>query len=144
MVVLNCWRSSITRIMPAKLSVVGADLAAAGEGYAIRTLRRRVAAIRPGFGRTHESRGRRSAALTMVELKKLSRVCEPGLTSSRDRALLLTGFAGAFRRSELVALDDERRKNRAGPAGLRRPSHDGPSRSDRRLRRTPSGVSESP
>jgi site-specific recombinase XerC len=27
------------------------------------------------------------------------------LTGSRDRALLLVGFAGAFRRSELVALD---------------------------------------
>jgi site-specific recombinase XerD len=28
-----------------------------------------------------------------------------GLTGLRDRALLLIGFAGAFRRSELVALD---------------------------------------
>ena len=28
-----------------------------------------------------------------------------GLTGLRDRALLLLGFAGAFRRSELVALD---------------------------------------
>jgi site-specific recombinase XerD len=27
------------------------------------------------------------------------------LTAMRDRALLLLGFAGAFRRSELVALD---------------------------------------
>ena len=30
-----------------------------------------------------------------------------GLTGLRDRALLLVGFAGAFRRSELVALDVE-------------------------------------
>jgi integrase len=30
-----------------------------------------------------------------------------GLTALRDRALLLLGFAGAFRRSELVALDCE-------------------------------------
>ena len=29
----------------------------------------------------------------------------PGLKGLRDRALLLLGFAGAFRRSELVALD---------------------------------------
>jgi site-specific recombinase XerD len=28
-----------------------------------------------------------------------------GLRGNRDRALLLLGFAGAFRRSELVALD---------------------------------------
>ena len=30
-----------------------------------------------------------------------------GLADSRDRALLLFGFAGALRRSELVALDVE-------------------------------------
>ena len=29
----------------------------------------------------------------------------PGLNGLRDRALLLLGFAGAFRRSELVALE---------------------------------------
>jgi integrase len=61
-----------------------------------------------GIGRTHGSRGRRSAALTTVELRKLSSVCEPGLAGDRDRALLLIGYAGALRRSELVALDVER------------------------------------
>jgi len=115
--------------MPAKPEVVGAYLAAAGEGYAMQTLRRRVAAIARasgvvgypldtkhpairetlrGIGRTHGSRGRRSAALTTEELKKLSHVCEPGLTGARDRALMLTCFAGALRRSELIALDVER------------------------------------
>jgi integrase len=112
--------------LPAAAEVVGAYLAAAGEGYAMQTLRRRVAAIARasgvaghpldtkhpairetlrGIGRTHGSRSRRSAALTTVELKKLIRVCEPGLAGDRDRALLLVGFAGALRRSELVALD---------------------------------------
>ncbi len=115
--------------LPAAPDVVGAYLAAAGDGYAMQTLRRRVAAIARasgvaghpldtkhpairetlrGIGRTHGSRGRRSAALTTAELKKLSRVCEPGLAGDRDRALLLTAFAGALRRSELVALDVER------------------------------------
>jgi len=115
--------------LPAAPEVVGAYLAAAGEGYAMQTLRRRVAAIsrasgvaghpldtkhpairetQRGIGRTHGSRGRRSAALTTSDLKKLGRVCEPGLAGDRDRALLLTGFAGALRRSELVALDVER------------------------------------
>jgi integrase len=32
---------------------------------------------------------------------------DPGLIGSRDRALVLLGFAGAFRRSELVGLDIE-------------------------------------
>ena len=115
--------------LPATPEVVGAYLAAAGEGYAMQTLRRRVAAIARasgvaghpldtkhpairetlrGIGRTHGSRGRRSAALTTAELRKLSGVCEPGLAGDRDRALMLTGFAGALRRSELVSLNVER------------------------------------
>src|SRR6201993_5509496 len=98
--------------MPATPEIVGAYLAAAGEGYALPTLRRRVAAIARacgvagypldtkhpairetlrGIGRTHGSRGRRSAALTTAELKKLCRACEPGLAGDRDRALLLIG-----------------------------------------------------
>jgi integrase len=123
-----CARHGMTAL-PATPQVVGAYLAAAGEGYAMQTLRRRVAAIARasgvaghpldtkhpairetlrGIGRTHGSHGRRSAALTTKEMLKLSLVCEPGLPGDRDRALLLTAFAGALRRSELVALDAER------------------------------------
>jgi integrase len=112
--------------MPATPEVVGAYLAAAGEGYALPTLRRRVAAIARacgvaghpldtkhpairetlrGIGRMHGAPARRSAALTTA--KKLSRACETGLAGARDRALFLVGFAGALRRSELVALDVE-------------------------------------
>jgi integrase len=115
--------------LPAKPEVVGAYLAAAGEGYAMQTLRRRVAAIARasgvaghsldtkhpairetlrGIGRTHGSRGRRAAALTTMDIKRLTRVCGFGLAGDRDRALLLVCFAGALRRSELVALDVER------------------------------------
>lgn len=122
-----CVRHGFTAL-PAVPEVVGAYLAASGEGYAMQTLRRRVAAVARasgvaghpldtkhpairetlrGIGRTHGSRGRRSAALTTTELKALSRVCEPSLTGDRDRALLLVAFAGALRRSELVALDVE-------------------------------------
>ena len=78
-----CARHGMTA-QSATPEVVGAYLAAAGEGYAMQTLRRRVAviarasgvaghpldtklpAIREtlrGIGRTHGSRGRRSAAL---------------------------------------------------------------------------------
>ena len=95
----------------------------------MQTLRRRVAAIARasgvaghpldtkhpairetlrGIGRTHGSRGRRAAALTTAELKALSRACDDSLTGDRDRALLLVAFAGALRRSELVALDAEK------------------------------------
>ena len=77
--------------LPATPDVVGAYLAAAGEGYAMQTLRRRVAAIARasgvgghpldtkhpairetlrGIGRTHGSRGRRSAALTTARPRR--------------------------------------------------------------------------
>ena len=114
--------------MPAIPEVVGAYLAAAGEGYALPTLRRRVAAIaraaalagQPldtkhpairetlrGIARKHGAPARRSAALTTAEIRKLSQACGMGLAGARDRALILVGFAGALRRSELVALDME-------------------------------------
>jgi integrase len=114
--------------MPATPEVVGAYLAAAGEGYAMPTLRRRVAAIARACGvaghpldtkhpairetlrgirRKHGRPSRRAAALTTAEVRKLSRACGAGLAGARDRALFLLGFAGALRRSELVGLDTE-------------------------------------
>ncbi|HME24817.1 MAG TPA: site-specific integrase [Acetobacteraceae bacterium] len=114
--------------MPAAPEIVGAYLAAAGEGYALPTLRRRVAAIARacgiaghpldtkhpairetlrGIARKHGAPARRSAALTTTEVKRLSRACGTGLVRARDCALFLVGFAGALRRSELVALDLE-------------------------------------
>ena len=114
--------------MPATPETVGAYLAAAGEGYAMPTLRRRVAAIvracgvaghpldtkHPairetlrGIGRKHGSPARRAAALTTTEVRKLCRACGAGIAGARDRALFLLGFAGAMRRSELIGLDVE-------------------------------------
>jgi len=112
--------------MPASPETVGAYLAAAGLGYALPTLRRRVAAIARahriakypidtkhpairetlrGVARTHGEPARRSAALTTEEIQKLVEVCGEDPAGLRDRALLLLGFAGALRRSELVAID---------------------------------------
>ena len=112
--------------MPATPEVVGAYLAAAGEGYALPTLRRRVAAIARacgiaglpldtkhpairetlrGIGRKHGAPARRAAALTTAEIRKLARACGTTLAGARDRALFLVGFAAALRRSELVGLD---------------------------------------
>ena len=103
--------------MPATPEVVGAYLAAAGEGYAMPTLRRRVAAIARacgvaghpldtkhpairetlrGIGRKHGSPARRAAALTTTEIRKLSRACSAGLGGAWDRALFLLGFAGVI------------------------------------------------
>jgi integrase len=112
--------------MPASPEIVGAYLAAAGEGYAMATLRRRVAAISRACGlaghpldtkhpairetlrgleRRHGAPARRAAALTITDIRKLVRACGASLAGARDRALFLVGFAGALRRSELVGLD---------------------------------------
>jgi integrase len=48
-----------------------------------------------------------AAAITTAEIQRLCRVCGTDRPGARDRALLLLGFAGALRRSELVALNIE-------------------------------------
>ncbi|MDA8251355.1 MAG: site-specific integrase [Rhodospirillales bacterium] len=58
-----------------------------------------------GIRRAHPRPVRPAAALTSVEIKQLIATCPSDLAGIRDRALLLVGFAGAFRRSELVAID---------------------------------------
>ncbi|HEY5302005.1 MAG TPA: site-specific integrase, partial [Acetobacteraceae bacterium] len=69
-----------------------------------------------GIARHHGKPVRPAAALTSVEVKRLIASCADlpgpaglaspaGLAGLRDRALFLVGFAGALRRSELVAID---------------------------------------
>jgi site-specific recombinase XerD len=48
----------------------------------------------------------KTAALT-DDIRAMVEVTDAGLIGARDRALILLGFAGAFRRSELVGLDVE-------------------------------------
>ena len=50
---------------------------------------------------------RKAAALTLPMLRQLLATCEQIARGRRDRALLLFSFAGALRRSELVALQVE-------------------------------------
>ena len=45
--------------------------------------------------------------IAVDELSKMVAALAEDLAGTRDRALLLVGFAGAFRRSELTALDVE-------------------------------------
>jgi site-specific recombinase XerD len=105
--------------MPSTPEIVGAYLADAGRGYALSTLRRRVAAIarahriakQPldtrhpairetlrGIGRTHGEPPRRSAALATADIKQLVQICGDDMAGVRDQALFLVCFAGALRR----------------------------------------------
>lgn len=113
--------------LPAAPAAVAAFLAAeAGRGRGSATLTRRLAAIRaahlhaglepPSASEAvrqtlrgiRRARGRapvRKAPATDAVVRRMADACDPhALQGRRDRALLLLGFAGAFRRAELVAL----------------------------------------
>jgi len=66
-----------------------------------------VAAVWQGIKRTHGTAQNAKAPVLVDDLRAMVQKLRPGLIGTRDRALLLVGFAGAFRRSELVALDLE-------------------------------------
>ncbi len=58
-----------------------------------------------GIRRTHGQPQRRVRPLTKEDLFSVLATIRDGTKDARDRALLLVGFAGAFRRSEVVAID---------------------------------------
>jgi site-specific recombinase XerD len=60
-----------------------------------------------GLRRTYGKPAVAKEALRVGDMVAMVRELGPELLGLRDRALLLLGFAGAFRRSELVALDVE-------------------------------------
>jgi integrase len=58
-----------------------------------------------GIARAHGTRPKRQAApLLTADVVKVASVCGGDLRGERDRALIMLGFAGAFRRSELVEI----------------------------------------
>jgi site-specific recombinase XerD len=64
-----------------------------------------VRATMKGLRRTMKSAQTRKAPAVSDVLKRMVTFCSDDGAGRRDRALLCLGFAGAFRRSELVALD---------------------------------------
>lgn len=97
-------------------------------GLKMSTVERRMAAISEAHGRnghvspTHEwvirntmrrlrrelgSPARGKNPILVADLKKMIRKCPGTLAGARDKAILLTGFSGALRRSDLVNLDVE-------------------------------------
>ena len=112
--------------LPADPAIVASYLAAHSDTLSVATLVRRTATI----SKAHEARGlpnpcrseivratlrgiKRTRGIAHREAKPLLRedlfrvldVMGEGVKDVRDRALLLIGFAGGFRRSELVGLD---------------------------------------
>lgn len=60
-----------------------------------------------GITRTHGTAPRQKAPATTEVIRAMVATLPDNLLGLRDRALLVTGFAGAFRRSELVGLNVE-------------------------------------
>ena len=97
------------RHKPSTLAVHVAAIAAAHKaaGHPDPTADERVAATMRGIRRVHGQPPTQREPLTLDDLRAMLRACGDDLPGLRDRALLLVGFAGALRRSELVALDVE-------------------------------------
>jgi integrase len=114
--------------VPAGPATVGAYLVSLATSHAPTTIRRRLSAIAKmhrfndlpwnsahrdiqeplqGVLRKHGRPVKKAAALTLDMLRKIVATCDRTKRGRRDRALLLIGFAGALRRSELVALQVE-------------------------------------
>jgi integrase len=112
--------------LPAPPATVGAYLADLASDHKVATIQRRLASINAAHRLAGETsptsteevrlvlQGIRRLsgvvqdqvrAVTLDELRRMVVALPDDLAGSRDRALLLVGFAGAFRRSELVALD---------------------------------------
>ncbi|MDL1895558.1 site-specific integrase [Anaerolineae bacterium CFX7] len=66
-----------------------------------------VREVMAGIRRTHGVASQQKAPVTRGELVKMIAATPQTLRGARDRAILLVGFAGAFRRSEIAGLDVE-------------------------------------
>jgi integrase len=124
-----CEAKGLSSNLPAAAETVAAFLAAEAQaGKRPSTLGRRLAAIRyfhklaghptptdaeavkatlRGIRRSMGSAKLRKAPALAEHIKAMVAASPESLRGKRDRALVLLGFAGAFRRSELVALDVE-------------------------------------
>ena len=97
------------RLKPATLSRHMAAIAiahqAAGHESPASMRHAAVSEVLKGIRRTKGVAQARKAPLLATQLIRAIAVMRTDLVGLRDRALLLIGFAGAFRRSELVSLD---------------------------------------
>jgi integrase len=113
-------------MLPATPDMVAAYVAAYAGKLSVATITRRVATLSKahqamgdrnpcqsalvkaplqGFRRKHGTAQKQAKALTREDLFAILDKTGDGIKDARDRALLLLGFAGGFRRSELVGLD---------------------------------------
>src|SRR5437016_8104202 len=114
--------------MPAKAESVAAYIAECAGRLKVGSIQRRLNAIAEahkavglespthsaivtntmkGIRRTKGTAATQKAPALTDDIRAMVNATDVGLIGARDRALVLLGFAGAFRRSELVGLDVE-------------------------------------
>lgn len=119
------WCASVDHVpLPAEAATVALFLTARAPSTAVSTLARYIAAINAahkqaglqapahphldrvwaGIRRTHGRPPRKKRALVVDDLRRVLAKLPDSLSGQRDRAVLLVGFAGALRRSELAIL----------------------------------------
>jgi len=89
--------------MQVKLAAIGFMHDAAKQPNPAKSIE--VRTVMSGIRRTIGTAPQRKAPVTLEGLRQIVGALGDDLRGRRDRALILIGFAGAFRRSELVALD---------------------------------------
>lgn len=121
--------------LPAEATTVALYLTARAPNLAVSTLARHVSAIAAahaaaglpppahpdlsrvwaGIKRSHGRPARKKRGLVVADLRKVLRKIPQDLRGQRDRAILLVGFAGAFRRGELAKLSLPGASDRRAP-----------------------------
>jgi integrase len=126
--VATCRRSFRSRSLPATPTLVCNYVAVLAGSYKVASISRKLASIAAahrmagldspttsesvkltmaGIRRTLGTRQKQARPLSVSDLKRMVNALPEDPAGLRDRALLLTGFAGGFRRSELAALTVE-------------------------------------
>jgi site-specific recombinase XerD len=91
-------------------------------GYATPTTSEIVRAVLIGIRRTHGKAPRGAGALMTEDIRRIIAALPDAPVGLRDKALILLGFAGAFRRSELIAMNvDDLHERQEGLVVLLRP-----------------------
>jgi integrase len=95
------------RVSTIERRLVGIAIAHRAAGHKSPRTDLRVTEVLKGIRRTLGVAQKQARPLLPSELKRITVVLSSGLQGRRDAALLLLGFAGGFRRAELVALNVE-------------------------------------
>ncbi|VDC20157.1 tyrosine-type recombinase/integrase [Pseudogemmobacter humi] len=105
---------------PGSVSTIERRLSALVWNFAQRGLRldrrdRHIATVLAGIRNSHAAPPRQKEAILAGDLRAMLETCDPAsLRGLRDRAMLLIGFAGGLRRSEITGLDLGRDQSQDG------------------------------